>query len=66
MRRVGYKQLTEAKARAILRDARPCPTCGARMPEKALAARHGTTSSTVCRLLTGQHRYSNLDPEEDA
>jgi hypothetical protein len=59
----SFRPLSRERARAILRDARPCPHCGNLTPPKTLAARQGVNISTVRSLVNGHHRHSALDPD---
>lgn len=55
-----FSLLTEGQARAIIADANACPRCGEPKSMKRLASEHGTSPSTVSRLLSGAHRLSHI------
>lgn len=58
--------ITEATAARILFEAKPCPTCGNHPKLMQLATKYGTSASTVQRLVTGQHRFSGVEPVDPA
>lgn len=61
---MGASPITEEKARAILRDTQPCEHCGRLLSVTSIAATHGVSNSVVTKLVSGEHRFSNVSLED--